>query len=109
MALLGCAAVGCLDEPAFDREPASRIVIAWEPASCGAPHRVAVELADTAGLQLAASAPCEAGSVTLDAPHFGRYLGRVYAWRAGEPIRSIMPLALDVDAPTVRWIVATPL
>jgi hypothetical protein len=36
------------------------------------------------------------------------YVGRVYAWTAGEPIRSITPVRLDVDEPIVHWLVATP-
>jgi hypothetical protein len=102
------ALVACLDAPAFEAPPSARIIVSWDPLACGAPHRVAVELEDEAGAPISSSAPCALGSVTLEAPHFGVYLGRVYAWSADQPIRSITPVRLYVDEPIVRWLVATP-
>ena len=54
------------------------------------------------------TAPCNAGSLTIDTNHFGIYYGRVYAWEAGEEIRSVVPVRLVIDAPVVRWWIATP-
>jgi hypothetical protein len=48
------------------------------------------------------------GELTLDAPIFGRYRGRIYAWSLGEPERSAAPVELIVDAPVLRWVVPTP-
>ena len=104
----GSAFVACLDAPSFETPPSARIVVSWDPRACGAPHRIAVELEDEAGLPLSSSVPCALGSLALEAPHFGVYLGRVYAWTADQPIRSITPVRLDVDEPIVRWLVATP-
>lgn len=108
--LLVCLSfAACIDQPPLPPDAAARLVVAWDPAPCGPPHRVAVELADEAGARLSSSATCASGSIALDAPHFGVYIGRVYAWTAGEPIRSITPLHLAIDEPLVRWLVATPL
>ncbi len=102
--------VACIDAPVPDTPPAARVVTAWDPLVCGAPHRVVVELEDDAGIMIAASTTCSAGMVTLDAPHFGIYRGRIYAWELDEDvvIRSEMPLRLTVDEPIVRWWVTTP-
>jgi hypothetical protein len=102
--------IACIDAPLPDNPPASRIVTTWDPLECGGPHRVVVELEDDGGIEISASAPCSRGMVTLDAPHFGIYRGRIYAWEldvAGH-IRSVMSIRLAVDEPIVRWWVATP-
>jgi hypothetical protein len=106
--LFWTAFVACIDGPSLEAPPSVRIVVSWDPLACGAPHRVAIELEDEAGVPISSSAPCALGGLTLEAPHFGVYLGRVYAWTAGQPIRSIMPVRLHVDEPIVRWMVATP-
>ena len=100
----------CIDAPLSDvDDPAiARVIVAWDPLACGDPHRVAVELEDQAGVMLSSSVPCNAGSITIDAPHFGVYYGRVYAWVAGEETRSITQVRLFVDEPIVRWLIATP-
>ena len=102
---------GCIDSPPpDDSPPIARVIASWDPRSCGDPHRVVLELEDEAGVPLAASAPCALGSLSLDAPHWGRYLGRIYAWvLEGMPIiRSITPINLAVDEDVVRWFVETP-
>lgn len=91
-----------------DPPPAARIVIAWDPLLCGVPHRVVVELEDDDGVELASSTPCSMGMLTLDAPRWGIYRGRFYAWVLDEPIRSITRISIAVDAPIVRWMLATP-
>jgi hypothetical protein len=98
----------CVDTPMPPSPPQARIVAIWDPLVCGAPHRVAVELEDEDGAKLAISTPCELGSLMLDAPHFGIYRGRIYAWVLGEPERSIEQVQLVVDEPIVRWNVSTP-
>jgi hypothetical protein len=107
---IGCwlALVACLDAPLPEAPPSARIVVSWDPLACGAPHRVAIELQDEDGAAISSSAPCALGGLVLEAPHFGVYFGRVYAWSADQPIRSITPVRLHVDEPIVRWIVATP-
>src|SRR5512146_180969 len=75
----------CVDAPAPPPLPQARIVAAWDPLACGEePHRVVVELVDEAGAPLSVSAPCTIGGLTIDAPHFGVYRGRVYAWTLAE-------------------------
>jgi hypothetical protein len=100
----------CIDSPLPDAdEPAiARVVVVWDPLACGDPHRVAVELEDQAGIALSSSTRCDAGSLSIDTRHFGVYYGRIYAWEAGEEIRSITPVRLFVDEPVVRWLIATP-
>lgn len=100
--------VACLDGPLPDEAPIPRVIVSWDPLACGPPHRVVVELEDEAGVSLSGSTPCATGSLTLDAPHFGIYRGRIYAWVAGEAIRSVTTVRLAVDDIVVRWIVATP-
>jgi hypothetical protein len=104
--------VACIDAPFPDPPPAARIVTTWDPLDCGkVPYRVVVELEDDAGVELSASTPCARGTLALDAPHFGIYRGRIYAWQlAGDSavIRSVMAVRLAVDEPIVRWWVATP-
>jgi len=102
--------VACIDAPMPDSEPIARILTTWDPLACGEPHRVVLELEDESGEKLSASTPCAMGSLTLDAPHFGVYWGRIYAWQLdAEPqARSVMPFRLAVDQSVVRWLVATP-
>jgi hypothetical protein len=113
-ALFAFTSSGCvIDSPVeSEPEPIARVVVAWDPLACGAdgspPHRVVVELEDNAGIALSKSTPCNAGSVSLDTAHYGTFYGRIYAWQAGEEIRSVMPVRLVVDAPVVRWWIAAP-
>lgn len=102
------ALAACLDAPMGESAAGARIIVVWEPLACGEPHRVAVELADEAGVMISASAPCTIGAVTLEAPHFGAYAGRIYAWAAGRPNRSIAEVTIYVEESVVRWEVATP-
>ena len=103
------AAAGCMDEPAVTEGASGpRIVAKWDPLACGAPHRVALELEDEEGRRISSSAPCANGGLKLAAPHLGVYVGRIYAWTLGQPIRSVMPVQIDVDESTERWTVATP-
>jgi hypothetical protein len=103
------AFAACIDGPSFESQPTARIIVQWDPLACGSPHRIAVELEDEEGAPLSSSVPCALGALSIQAPHYGVYLGRVYAWTAGEPIRSITPVRLYVDEPIVRWLVATPM
>lgn len=102
--------VACIDAPLPDTPPAARIVAAWDPLACGEPHRVVVELEDEAGTRLSSSTQCATGMLTLDAPHWGIYRGRLYAWELEREveIRSVMNVLMTVDEPVVRWWVATP-
>lgn len=104
------AFTACIDSPMSDvDDPAiARVIVVWDPLACGDPHRIAVELEDHAGIRRSSSTPCSAGSLTIDMPHLGVYYGRVYAWEAGEEIRSIVSVRLIVDEPVVRWFIATP-
>jgi hypothetical protein len=110
--LFWSAFVACIDAPLPDHPPAARIVTAWDPLACTGddPYRVVVELEDDGGVELAASTTCRAGMVVLDAPHFGLYRGRIYAWQLADTpvIRSEMSLHLAVDETIVRWWVSTP-
>jgi hypothetical protein len=98
----------CVDAGVPEPPPAARVVVSWDPRACGPPHRVAVELEDEDGARVSRSVPCELGGLALDAPHWGIYRGRIYAWEAGA-IRSVTPVYLAIDEPVVRWFVATPL
>jgi hypothetical protein len=98
----------CVDSPMEDGPPQAKIVASWDPLQCGDPHRVAVELADDAGAPLSSSTICEAGSLTLDAPHFGAWHGRIYAWTLGIGEHATEPVTLAVDEPIVHWQVDTP-
>ncbi|HEU0032790.1 MAG TPA: hypothetical protein VFQ53_19295 [Kofleriaceae bacterium] len=103
----------CMDASIPDPPPMARVIAEWDPRTCGEPHRVALELEDDAGAMIATSVPCNLGSLTLDAPHFGWYRGRLYAWALdppeGEPqIYAVRPVELAVDEPVVRWLVGTP-
>jgi len=107
-ALFWLAFAACIDTPMPDEPSIARIVVIWDPLACGPPHRVAAELEDQHGYKLSTSAPCNAGSLTFDAPQFGVYYGRIYAWEAGTAIRSITAVRLFVDEPVLRWLIATP-
>jgi hypothetical protein len=107
--VLAITAAGCTDQPLTEPEPQSRIVAAWDPLACGDPHRVAVELEDYLGIPISRSVPCELGGVTLDVPHWGVWRGRIYAWRSGPDIRSVLSVRVDVDSPIIHWYVDTPL
>jgi hypothetical protein len=98
----------CVDTPLAPAPPQARLVASWDPLACGEPHRVVVELEDDAGVPLAASTPCALGELVIDAPHFGIYRGRIYAYALGEPIRSIVAVELTIDEPVVQWVVQTP-
>lgn len=106
--LLCIAASGCLDQPLPPGPSAARLIVGWDPLACGEPHRVAIELEDDQGAELAASAPCNLGSLSLPILRFGIYRGRIYAWALGAPLRSIAPVELTIDEPIVEWFVATP-
>ena len=98
----------CLDAP-VDRSPSlARLVVAWDPLACGAPHRVAIELSDDDGAAVSASTPCNLGALTVDVAHYGSYHGQIYAWALDAPMRSASPVELAIDQPIVRWEVATP-
>lgn len=88
---------------------AARIVASWDPLAClDDTQRVVLELEDEDGAEIASSAPCRVGGMTLDAPRWGIYRGRIYSWRLDEPIRSITPVLLVIDAPVVHWQLTTP-
>lgn len=106
--LVSAAVSGCLDQPLPASPGAARLIVGWDPLGCGEPHRVALELEADSGAKLAASAPCNLGSLSLPISQFGIYRGRIYAWTLGAPIRSIMAVELTVDEPIVEWFVATP-
>ena len=106
--VLWAAPAACIDSPALEDSSGVRIVAKWDPLTCRVPHRVALELADEEGRRISSSAPCASGGLTLEVPHLGVYVGRIYAWTAGQPIRSVMPVEIDVDESTERWTVATP-
>jgi len=101
---------GCLDElPDDPTPPAARLVTAWDPLRCQHERqRVVVELEDDDGFAISSSAACRIGSVTIDARKWGFYTGRVYSWMLGEPIKSVVPVTIAIDAPVIRWWVATP-
>ena len=98
----------CIDEPLPPDPPAAHVVASWDPLACGEPHRVVLELADEAGAQFSLSTPCPLGELVFDAPHFGTYRGRIYAYVPGAPDRSESPVEIVVDQPIVDWPVATP-
>ncbi len=107
-ACFGACVGGCIDAPADPPEPIARIHASWDPSACGAPHRVVVDLEDDDGAPLAGSVPCNRGGLTLEATHFGRYRGRIFAWTLGEPDRAEVPVDLIVDAQVVHWLLSTP-
>lgn len=97
-----------VEAPDAAEPPAARLITSWDPLACGEPHRVVVELEDDDGAGLAGSAPCAHGELALDLRRWGIYRGRVYSWVLDHPIRSVTPVSLTIDAPIVRWQVATP-
>ena len=89
--------VGCVDRPLGADPPSARVIAAWDPLACGAPHRVCVELDGDVAIE--ASAPCELGSVTLDVPSFGAFYVR-----AGPDVADLREVGeLVVDQPVVAW------
>jgi len=106
--MCGVFAAGCLDEPLPSGPAVARLVVAWDPLACGDPHRVAIELADDAGVPIAASTPCNLGGITVDVAHLGSYRGRIYAWAIAAPIRSEAPIELMINEAIVHWHVETP-
>ena len=108
--LFWSAFTACIDSPLEpEPPPIARVIVQWDPLACGDPDRIAVELEDHAGVRVASSAPCRAGSLTLDTPHFGVYYARISAAAEGEEARrAITPMRLVVDEPVVRWWVVTP-
>ncbi len=106
--LLWAVFAACLDTPGAPGAAVARLVVAWDPLACGAPHRVAVELDDEAGVRVSASTPCSLGAVTVDVGHTGAYHGRIYAWAIGEPVRSVTAIDVVIDQAVVRRQVATP-
>jgi len=110
VALIAAQLAACIDEgPDEDAPPAARIVATWDPLACSdEQHRVVIELEDEDGAEIAASALCRIGGLTLEAPRWGLYHGRIYTWVLGEPIRSITPVLLVIDAPVVHWQLTTP-
>ena len=105
----GTCVAGCIDEPLpAAGDPQARIVAAWDPLSCGDPHRVVIELEDDDGAKLSRSVPCELGGVTIDIRHWGVYRGRIYAWSLGPEIWSVKEVQFEVDSPVIYWTVETP-
>jgi hypothetical protein len=98
----------CLDAPVVASPSLARLVVAWDPLACGAPHRVAIELSDDDGAVVSASTPCNLGALTVDISHYGSYHGEIYAWALDAPRRSVSPVELQIDQPILRWEVATP-
>jgi hypothetical protein len=99
----------CVIAPPEDPPLLARIVISWDTRACGAPHRVVVELEDEDGIGITSSVPCGIGALSLDAPRWGIYRGRFYStWAVDEPVRSVTPVTIAVDAPIVRWPLAAP-
>jgi len=98
----------CVDSPLQDDPAQAKIVASWDPLQCGAPHRVAVDLADDAGAPISSSTICAAGSLTVDAPHQGAWHGRIYAWTLGVGEHATEPVDLEVDEPVLHWQVDTP-
>ena len=101
---------GCLAQAPEDEEapPAARVIALWDPLHCTDDHRVVVELEDDDGIRVSRSAPCGIGSVTLDVPHWGFYLGQCYAWSAGKATVRATDLSLAVDAAIVHWQIVNP-
>jgi hypothetical protein len=98
----------CVEAPAADVPPQARVIVSWDPARCGEPHRVVVELEDEGGAPVRGSTPCERGGLTLDLWHFGVWHAQISTWTAEDSERSVLALTLAVDEPVVRWLVETP-
>src|SRR5256885_6990818 len=101
-AILGITFAGCLDTPVESGPAIARLVVAWDPLACGAPHRIAIELADEAGVSVSVSTPCNLGGLTVDVAHLGTYHGRIYAWALDVPMRSVTPIDVVIGQPIVR-------
>ena len=110
VASLLCFASACVvTSTDADPPPAARILAAWDPLACRDTYqRVVVELEDEDGVELSSSAACRVGRLTLDAPSWGVYRGRIYTWVLGEAIRSVTQVMLTVDASIVHWQLPTP-
>lgn len=95
----------CVDQPLPPDPPAARLVVSWDPLSCGPPHRVALDLVDDGGDEVSKSAPCEIGSLSVDMPALGAFHGKVYAWAPDTPPddSAAMDLSLDVSPPVTAW------
>jgi hypothetical protein len=102
------AFAACFDAPVESAPSVARLVVSWDPLACGSPHRVAIEIADEAGVSLSVSTPCNLGELTVDVAHFGSYHGRIYAWAIDSPARSMTPIDVVIDESIVHWPVATP-
>jgi hypothetical protein len=102
------AFAACLDEPIDGAPSLARLVVAWDPLACGAPHRVAIELSDDAGAPVSASTPCNLGALAIDIAHYGDYHGQIYAWAPDAPRRSVASIEVAIDQPIVRREIATP-
>ena len=98
----------CVDTPLSNDPPQAKIVASWDPSQCDTPHRIAVDLADDTGAPISGSTICATGALTLDAPHFGAWHGRIYAWTLGVGEHATIPVDLEVDEPVVRSEVETP-
>ena len=97
----------CVDQPPPPAAPLARLVAAWDATTCNDPHRVAIELYDDDGVELARSAPCAIGMVQIDVPHLGAYHGRVYGWALGGAIANEADVDIDVDQQIVHWELAS--
>ena len=93
----------CVDQPPEPAAPLVRLVAVWDPTACGDPHRVAVELSDDGGDEIARSTPCAIGTLAIDMPHLGSYRGRVFGWVLGGAIRGESEVDVVVDQSIVRW------
>lgn len=98
----------CVDAQLQADPPQAKIVASWDPLQCGAPHRVAVDLADDAGAAISGSTACATGALALDAPHLGAWHGRIYAWTLGVGEHATLPVDLDLEEPILDWHVETP-
>lgn len=93
----------CVDTPLPQPPPAVRLVASWPPASCGRPHRVVLAVEDDAGVEEAASVPCELGGLVLELPHLGTYHGAFRHEPEEVPPRAPASLDLLLDRPEVFW------
>lgn len=97
-----------VEGPPEPTPPAARLVAAWDPLACGAPHRVVVELEGDDGVRLSSSTSCVVGGLTLDVPHLGVYRGQIYAWVLDQPPYAVVPVSIAIDAPVVQWQLTPP-
>ncbi|HEY4240597.1 MAG TPA: hypothetical protein VGM88_12330 [Kofleriaceae bacterium] len=98
----------CFEPPGDSSRTRDQLIAMWDPLTCGPPHRVVVELEDGAGNRINASAPCDIGELQADVPELGEYHGRAFAAELGQPIRSIEPVTVAIDRPTLKWAIPTP-